>query len=194
MQSTLIAMATCTSSEEDYCVACGTCTTKKDRRLLSSPNTGKILPVWLELLRIKLQEVGRQVDENNISPRYMCRRCFSGLERYQKLQAELLDSIGSAIAVHPTWSQPTPHLEEQAQLSQESQPTLHLEEQAQLSQESQQAQAQQHSGAHKRYLQGADQSLQPLTKRSKTDAADLPRIVVSDPSKSSPAVMVSDDV
>ena len=67
---------------------------KKQRRLLSSLSTATVLKTLLVILKLKAP--GTALDEIKLAEGFICRPCFRLLERYEKLQKEVLDTVNIA--------------------------------------------------------------------------------------------------
>lgn len=83
-----------------FCLGCGEdlSTRTGDRRILTQFSAVSIL--WKAIAQTKLSQLGKVVDfqAELHSPRFMCRRCFGGYERCQRLQDSLLENIIYAVA------------------------------------------------------------------------------------------------
>ena len=72
--------------------------------MLTSPASTKVLPVWKDVLGQKLRGFWKTHDikaELN-KPGYLCQRCFSTFEHFERHRATLLASKELAVAQMPT--------------------------------------------------------------------------------------------
>jgi hypothetical protein len=77
--------------------------------MLCSEATRKVIPIWDEIIQIKLQELGQSINRAEIlgsltseKKGYICRKCFLAYERYQKLRKSLVDNAHKAVAFMST--------------------------------------------------------------------------------------------
>ena len=107
-------MATNSSEREAvFCLGCGSdlCERTGDRRVLTSPATRKILPVWREIVSRHLEATGQNIDiEELCKPGYMCRKCVRAYERFQREKVTLSTGVEAAIAHIITSAPDSPRL------------------------------------------------------------------------------------
>ena len=85
------------------CLVCNGCAATHDRRLLSSCQSSQVRAAWKAILTMKVEAderlattVERVAAAGAVG--YLCRKCFSLLDRYQKLKVSLLTRIDSVIS------------------------------------------------------------------------------------------------
>ena len=88
------------------CLGCNGAADPHDRRLLSGPTSTSVLSAWKEIIATKVQAdrsletVAAQVQASANSA-YLCRRCFTLFDRYQKTKVLLLANIEAVLSSQP---------------------------------------------------------------------------------------------
>ena len=88
------------------CLGCNGSTVSNDRRLLSGQSTksGQVYAAWKEILELKvnndhrLAAAGKRMEATGASCGYLCRKCFSLLDRYHNLKCSILNNIDLVIS------------------------------------------------------------------------------------------------
>ena len=88
------------------CLGCNGAADAHDRRLLSGPTSKPVLSAWKEIIATKVQadrslETAAAQMESSANSAYLCRKCFTLFDRYQKTKVLLLTNIEPVLSSQP---------------------------------------------------------------------------------------------
>ena len=92
-------------STSSNCLGCNCASTVRERRLISGPTAITVKSAWKEIIATKVQvdsslAAKAALVEESAHSGYLCRKCFSLLDKYHKTKEQLLANVQNVLSSH----------------------------------------------------------------------------------------------